>query len=148
MYKLDKTKFHEIEHTADIGIMATGNSLEELYANAAFGMLSIIYHEFPHRAHGCKTVELQESDLVELLVSWLSEINFMLTVHHFLPVHILQLQIKETSQNYNLQAVIAGSDSTRQKKIVLHTEIKAVTYHRLELNRNDQGYWARIIFDI
>ncbi len=147
MYKLDKSKFHEIEHTADTGIMATGSSLEDLFANAAFGMLSIIYHEFPRQAYGSQTVELQESDLVELLVRWLSEINFMLTVHHFLPVHILQLQLKEINQNYNLQAVIAGCVSTHQQEII-RTEIKAVTYHQLELDRNEEGYWVRIIFDI
>jgi len=147
MYKLDNTKFHEIEHTADIGIMASGSSLEELFANAAFGMLSIIYHEFPRQVHGSKIVELQVSNLVELLVRWLSEINFMLLVHHFLPVHILQLQLKETNQNYNLQAVIAGCDSTQQQEAI-RTEIKAVTYHQLELDRNEEGYRVRIIFDI
>ena len=147
MFKLDKSKFHEIEHTADTGIMATGSSLEELFANAAFGMLSIIYHEFPRQAYGSQTVELQESNLVELLVRWLSEINFMLLVHHFLPVHILQLQVQEINQNYNLQAVIAGGESTHQQEAI-RTEIKAVTYHQLELDRNEEGYRVRIIFDI
>ncbi len=147
MYKLNNSKFREIEHTADIGIEASGGTLEDVFANAAFGMLSISYYQLPSQGHTSQSVELEESNLVELMVRWLSEINYLLTVHHFLPVNILQLHIKEINQNYHLQAVFDGCDSTQQQEAV-RTEIKAVTYHQLELDRTDQGYLVRIIFDI
>jgi SHS2 domain-containing protein len=147
MYKSDKTKFHEIDHTADIGIIATGSTLEEVFATAAFGMLSIIYDELPAQTQLIRTLELQESNLVELIVRWLSEINYQLMVNHFLPVHIRQLQIKEINRRYNLQAQLAGLDSMHLRESI-RREIKAVTYHQLELERIETGYRARIIFDI
>jgi SHS2 domain-containing protein len=147
MYKLDTTKFQEIEHTADIGIEADGEKLEDVFANAAFGMLSIIYHKLPNLGQTRHSIELEEATLPDLLVRWLSEINYMLSVHHILPVYILQLQIKELNQNYHLQAVFDGTDSKQQEKEI-HTEIKAVTFHQLKLDRNKQGFTARIIFDI
>jgi len=147
MYNLDPTKFREIEHTADIGIVAEGASLEEVFANAAFGMLSLVYQGLPRQGQSRQRIELEEASLPDLLVRWLSEINYLLTVHHFLPVHILQLQIKEQNQNYHLQAVMNGADSKQQEK-ELHAEIKAVTYHQLQLKQNEQGFTAWIIFDI
>ena len=42
MFTKDTSKFEEIEHTADIGILASGESLPELFANLAFGMLHLI----------------------------------------------------------------------------------------------------------
>jgi len=147
MYKPDKTKFREIEHTADIGIIATGNTSEDLFANAAFGMLNIICADLRGPAQADRKLELRETSLVELFVRWLSEINYLLTVHHFLTVQILQLQIKELTQCFELQAVLAGCDST-QRKNSMHTEIKAVTYHKLELQQDRQGYKIRVIFDI
>jgi len=38
-----KNRFKEIEHTADIGIIAYGKTLEELFENAACGMLYISF---------------------------------------------------------------------------------------------------------
>jgi len=35
-------RFRLIEHTADIGLIAHGDSLPEAFANAAYGMFSII----------------------------------------------------------------------------------------------------------
>jgi SHS2 domain-containing protein len=147
MYKPDATKYQEIEHTADIGIVVVGATAEDVFANAAFGMLSIIYYRLPQQGQSKRSVDLVESNLPDLLVRWLSEINYLLTVHNFLPVNILQLQIKEINQTYQLQALITGSDSKLQQNEI-RTEIKAVTYHQLRLDRNEQGYSTRIIFDI
>ncbi len=36
-----KIKFKEIDHTADVGIIAYGESMEEMFENAAYGMLNI-----------------------------------------------------------------------------------------------------------
>jgi SHS2 domain-containing protein len=110
-------------------------------------MLSICCSGIPRQGNLRQTIELQESNLLELLVRWLSEINFLLMVHHFLPVGILQLHIKEIRQNYQLHAVIDGCDS-RQQAESIRIEIKAVTYHQLRLEQNEQGYSARIIFDL
>jgi SHS2 domain-containing protein len=147
MYKLDTTKYQEIEHTADIGIIVTATTVEDVFAHSAFGMLSIIYHNLPGQGPLRQNIELEEFSLSELLVSWLSELNYLLVVHHFLPAIISDLQIKETDKHYKLQAALEGDDAANHWSEI-RNEIKAVTYHQLQLELNDQGYSARIIFDI
>lgn len=147
MYHLDRNKFHEIEHTADTGMQVTGMSLEELFANAAFSMTSIMYNCFPDQGTMENKCELQESTLNDLLVRWLSEINYLLTVHHLLLSNIPDLRIDRDKDEFILRATIHGIDSTKYEEH-FRTEIKAVTYHQLSVNRDENNYYCRIIFDI
>jgi len=147
MYHLDRNKFHEIEHTADTGMQVTGLTVEELFANAAFSMLSVIYTRLPEQAQMEKSFELDDSDLSDLLVRWLSEINYLLTVHHFLPSIIPDLNIHQGKNGYILKATLNGMNSKKYEEY-FRTEVKAVTYHQLALSQNEYGYHCRIIFDI
>lgn len=128
-------------------MQVTGMSLEELFANAAFSMITIMYNRFPGQGEIEKKFELQESTLHDLLVQWLSEINYLLTVHHLLLSHIPDLHVDQDKNGYTLQATIYGIDSTNYEEY-FKTEIKAVTYHQLAVNRDENGYSCRIIFDI
>ena len=51
-------RFQLIEHTADMGLIAYGGSLAEAFANAAYGLFSIIAE--------LKTVKETESQRVEI----------------------------------------------------------------------------------
>jgi SHS2 domain-containing protein len=147
MFRLNHNTFYEIEHTADTGMQVTGSTLEELFANAAFSMISVLYSRVPDRGEMEKKIELQESALQELMVRWLSEINYLLTVHHLLLAEIPDLHLSRNRKAYHLKATIQGMDSTKYEEYV-KTEIKAVTYHQLSINKDENGYRCRIIFDI
>ena len=68
--------FREIEHTADIGIEVWGNNLETLFLNAAQGMYSIVFGELKNTAKDCFSFSVNEENPEDLLVAFLSELNY------------------------------------------------------------------------
>ncbi len=60
---------------------------------------------------------------------------------------IISLYILITSEKYQLQAVIAGK-MYDEETIILHEEIKAVTYHNLEIKETENSFDVTIVFDI
>ena len=139
-----KAKFREIEHTADVGLIVEGNSLSELFANAAYGMIYLIYGHQEAQDQDLRYFQIIENTTDELLISWLSELNFNIIVNNFTPISIRQLDIKKIDGKYHLDAEISGGRMSDPA-----TEIKAITYHQFYLKKNRENhYQARIIFDI
>jgi SHS2 domain-containing protein len=147
IYKKSTSKFKEIDHTADVGISVTGNSLPELFSNLAFGMLHIMTTATRKTGKIQRSVQLAEPSLPDLVVSWLSEINYLFHVHHFLMDVIESIIIEESQDTAQLSATLAGNDIANLASC-LKTEIKAVTYHQLECKKQNDHYLSRVIFDI
>jgi SHS2 domain-containing protein len=147
MFYTNKAKFSEIDHTADVGINATGDSLRELYANLAFGMIFIITGEVYYKKDRSLHLEIEELSDSDLLVTWLSEINYHLTVHHFIPTCISSLHIQNKENNVSLTAELEGFN-TVDPVHNFNTEIKAVTYHQMEIKKTKSGYTSKVFFDI
>ena len=147
MYNFDKNSFREIDHTADIGIEVTGINLPELFANALFGMTHILFGD--HKPEPVNTIQisLTEPSLPDLLVSWLSEMNYQIGVKFFLVSEISMIEIQQEDNGFQLTAQIVG-DESRRFSGQMETEIKAVTYHQLLVEEKETGWFARIIFDI
>jgi SHS2 domain-containing protein len=147
MFTKDISKFEEIEHTADIGILASGDTLPELFANLAFGMLHLIT-EAGDNIHTIKrSVKVEAPSLQDLVIGWLSELNYFLLVNHYLTNGIDIMSIDQTFGNLILSADIYGQDSLPLEP-TFKTEIKAVTYHQLLCEKKDNEYVGRVIFDI
>lgn len=132
-----------MEHTADTGIRIRATTLPELFSRAAWGMFSIITESDKIQSQLDRTVSLEAHDLPSLLVLWLSELNYLHTVHHELYASF-QIQLDRESR---LSARISGEPIDPQRHLV-HTEIKAVTYHQLQVTR-ESGLWiAQVLFDL
>lgn len=144
---MNKNKFKEIEHTADVGIIANGKNLDKMFENAAYGMLNILHGKKSFRANKTSKVVLHETSDVNLLVSWLNEINYLILVKNFLTVKVNQLHIKQNKNSWNLNAVLSGTESFKHFD-KFDTEIKAVTYHQLKIERINTGFQCQVIFDI
>ncbi len=71
-------KFEEIEHTADSALRIRGQNLEELFRNAAAGMLHLAGIEPSAGPTQKRRFELRASDDESLLVSWLEELLFLI----------------------------------------------------------------------
>jgi SHS2 domain-containing protein len=134
--------FEIVEHTADVGIVARGATREELFANAARGMLSVLIEPDTVRATETREVRADGPDAAGLLAAFLGELLYLLEVKHFLfrEVSIHRLTDMEAA------ATAAGEPLGPQHE--LHTEIKAVTHHGLAVERGDSGWRANVLFDI
>jgi SHS2 domain-containing protein len=138
-----KKQFEVTDHTADIGITAYGGSLDELMANAAMGMVSLMADSFGIGKGIVKTIELEESDTVALLVKWLNELLYEFEVNHLLFSGFNVVMHGDT----RLTAECSG-EKYEPVKHRIKREVKAATYHALSIEKGTGGYSASIIFDI
>ncbi len=130
------------EHTADIGIRLTRSTQEELFRDAAIGMFQIIAPGNIFQPQIEYTVTVDGADNEELMVNWLSDLNFYVQTKQWVPVEI-ELEI----ENHRLVAHIKG-DVLNPSVHNVEIEIKAVTYHHIKVKQNKNAWQAQIIFDI
>jgi len=131
------SKVFEVPHTADAAIDVLGRSLEELFINAALGMLLILEVNSQERDVGYEKILLAENDHESLLVAFLSEILYL---------------VEQKRYPSNIQVKISGSqlESTFQcfPIVSYNREIKAVTFNQLNIMQINGQFQTRIVFDI
>lgn len=134
--------FEEIEHTADVGIVARGGSLEELFEHAAVGLMHFLIDPHAGVAREHREVVVEADDLEGLLVAWLNELLVLLNADGFLPV---RWTVRELTDR-RLRADVAGEpvDANRHK---FRLDVKAATYHQLQIRKNSEWH-AQVIFDV
>jgi SHS2 domain-containing protein len=133
-------RYEEIEHTADVGIRAFGQSLDELFVNAAEGMFSLIADPRAVKPVGEIEVRLRADDLPSLLLRWLSELLYIHDTEKLL-LRSFEAHVDGTS----LQGRARG-EAIDKKRHELKLAIKAVTRHGLTVDPK-KGI-AEVIFDI
>lgn len=73
-----------IDHTADIGLEATGSDLNEAFVNAAGGMFDILSDDSHIRSLGSFEVMVEGDTLEDLLVDYLTRLLFLYEVEGYL----------------------------------------------------------------
>lgn len=137
-----KNMFKIFDHTADIGIEAFGETLEEAFEETARGMFAIITDGSKIEKKEKRKIEIPfEGDEEILLVDWLSELIY---IHD---VETLVFSDFDVKINDVLTAYAYGEKYDRNKH-KYGVEIKAVTYHMLEIKRNKKGVTIKVLFDI
>jgi len=139
-------KFEILEHTADIGIAAYGKTKKEVFINAAKGMFEIIAGENKNpKENFYDKIKLEADNLEGLLFAWLNE---LLYISETRLVILNKFHIKELS-DFQIKAEVEGM-KINPPSIKIEKEIKAATYHRLEIKKDEEsGLWrAQVIFDI
>ncbi|MCX5796370.1 MAG: archease [Elusimicrobia bacterium] len=133
--------FRILPHTSEMGLEVTAPDWASFYRCAAEGLLAI-YGLRPGK-HG--TAEVDRSFAAEtpedIVVSWLTELIFLIGTEKLVPAKIEVLK----AGPQDLRVVIKGN---RGNDISLAREIKAVTYHGLEVESGRSGMKARIILDL
>ena len=97
-------KNYEIfDHTADVGIIVRGRTLEEMFEKAAYAMFDImIYAEKIEPIRKVK-VSISASTLEDLLVDWLSELLYVFSTELFV-MGKFNVNIQKDKELSNLQA--------------------------------------------
>ena len=138
-----KKSFEIIDHTADVGIIAYGADVEELFSSAALALFSLIteLESVEEKLH--LDLEVSSEGRDSLLVEWLNELIYLFDVKHIL---FNRFDIESLTHN-ELRATCYGEnfDPMRHK---IKMGVKAATYHMLRLEKNCGGYKSQIIFDI
>ena len=137
------SRFEIIEHTADIGLKIYGSDLRDLFVNAARGLFSLIIDLKKEETDSRIEVSLKADNEEELLVLWLNELIFQFNARGFIPK---EFKINEITNNA-IEVEVQGEKLDLSKHKVL-SEIKAATYHDLEIKAIKEGLQASVIFDI
>lgn len=139
----ESPKYKQIEHTGDIGIKIYGSSMKDLFINAAYGMFDVIA-EISTVSHVLsEDVEVAGDNCEELLVNWLSELNYLFITENKIFSEFEITRITETE----LSGTAIG-EKFEPRKHRINTEIKAVTYHEIYVKQLKNKWEAQVIFDI
>jgi SHS2 domain-containing protein len=130
--------FEEIEHTADWALRVWAPNLPSLFAHAMAGMYvlsdTILYDKPRFR----RIINLESENDESLLISFLSEIVFI-GEQEDLGFDEVDIEIIDGK----LTARLEGAPFLSREK-----EIKAVTYHNLEIKKTRKGFEVEIVFDV
>ncbi len=130
-----------IEHTADVGVKAYGKTVAEAFEHAAEAMFDIITDTSTIQSVGQYDIELEAPDHEQLLVDWLSKLLFLNDAED-----LVFGKFEVTITGTRLSARVFG-EKYNTKKHKMGVEIKAVTYHILQVNEKDPIF-VQVLFDI
>jgi len=127
-----------------MGIEAFGETLEELFVHAACALRTVVLGEVQGEAERSEAVELRADGPEALMVDWLSEVLFLLESRGLCP---LEFHIESIDDEARLKASVKGVDF-RPGEHSIEREVKAVTWHRLEVAPHEQGWRAVVYLDL
>ena len=136
-------KYELIDHTADLGIRVFGSDPGDLFTTAALAMFDQIIDVKISSGDRKRRIRVTGSDWADLMVNWLRELLYLWTVRELLVATVDILSITESK--------LSAEITTRAFDKALHpikNEIKAVTYHQINVVQSAAGWEAQVIFDI
>jgi SHS2 domain-containing protein len=138
-----KHKYTLIDHTADFGIHVYGSNSKELFANAAWALFDLITEMDQLTGLDSCHIEVSGDDWCDLMVNWLREVLYLWNGKELLVKKVSILSLSETKLSATVEY-----DAFNPDRHVIKTEIKAVTYHQIQVNSSPSGWETMIIFDI
>ncbi len=134
--------FEYFDVTADVGIVARGKTLEELFVNSAKAMFNIMVNLEKVRPLEAIDFELSSSSLEELFLDYLTYLLALKDIHG---MFFSDFEVEIDDKNFKLKAIARGEKTREEHEI--ETEVKAVTYHLMEIKKNDFWY-AKFVVDV
>jgi SHS2 domain-containing protein len=135
---------HEIfEHTADVGIRARADTVEELFAEAARGLFALMIENLD----AVQTVEevafqVSADDIEELFHDWLAELLFAFNARR------LALAEFHVRIDASVLTATARGEPIDPKRHEIAVEVKAITWCGLKVERQPDGWLAEVVVDI
>jgi len=141
--KRSKPDYTLLNHTADLGIRVRGSDLISLFEGAGKALLHLMVTIKSSGNLSPVKISLSGSDLEDLMVRWLGEILFLLQGEKLV---VTSIKIRFLSP-YHLEATLKAAPFDPRTHEILN-EIKAVTYHRIEVVKRGDSWEATVIFDL
>lgn len=136
-----------LEHTADVRFRATGETLADLLASAGEALTASMIDLDTVREEETRPVEAEGEDLEELLFDWLDELIFLFSAHTFVTRKLQVEPVEKRGGEYRARGTAAGEEADLERH-AFETEVKAVSYHGMEVEETDAGWEATVILDV
>jgi SHS2 domain-containing protein len=133
--------FELLEHTADVGVRARGATLEEAFEQATLGLAEVLGAWRPGQGETV-AVAVTAGDTAGLLVDWLNEVLWL----HETRGHaaVAGVRVERAGDGRAAGSVTFSSTAPPADG----TFVKAVTYHRLRVDRDAGGWLAEVYLDV
>jgi SHS2 domain-containing protein len=144
-----KLSYEPLEHKSDTGFKVKAPSLQRLYVDNALALTDMMVKLGTIQEKDKRSVDAAGENREALMVTWLNEILFLFERHKFLSKRI----VFNKFDGKTIQATVYGEtyEPVRHGSV---SEIKAVTYHQLELKElNDPKdpenlFFSRVFLDL
>lgn len=136
--------FELLDHTSDVGILARAATFAGAFEQAARGLYALMVDLDQVEPLETREVTVAAPDRERLLVAWLAELLF-LTESEGLVFSTFQVEVEP--ETITLRALAHGEplDPARHDPAY---DVKAITYHDLEVAEGPEGWRCRVIVDV
>ena len=133
-------RYELIDHTADMMVKAYGSTLEECFANAAYALFDQTVDLSAVGTEESVEIDVSGIDDEDRLYSFLSEMLFIEDCDNLI--------LKEFNVRFDGDRILctAKGEKLNRDKHRVRSEVKAVTYHMMEVNREIPS--VTVIFDV
>ena len=142
--------YNFFDHTADIGVEISGRTKKELFTNAASSLFDVLIESIKNNGRTVreikgrqKIISIDGEDAADLMINFLRELLYLFNGEHWI---VGKCEIIKCG-NKKLVVKLTGEPYNKLKHLI-KTEIKAVTYCGLSVEKVKSGWVARIIFDV
>ncbi len=138
-----RQKFEFFDVTADVGVIAYGSDLNELFENAALATFDVMCSVQKVSPEVVLDVSLRSSDLLELLNGWLTQ---LLAIRDIEGMMFGKFEVDVDENRFSVKGRAFGETTKDEHEV--ETEVKAVTYHQMEITKKKNIWKARFILDV
>lgn len=137
--------FEELDHTADVGVVVTGETAEEAVARLVLSMSHLLTGGGTV-AVGVEPVEIsvEAGDPISMALDLLRELLFRFDCDHEVAGACEVVRFDPT-EGATLLAWLAPWDEKAHEE---GTELKAVTLHAARFEQTPSGWLAQVVFDV
>ena len=136
-----------LPHTTDAYIQASGSTLERAFEYAAVALVDTMCNVESVSAKVTETVEVDGEDEVILLNRWLEAVLLKFELERKVFSQFTVQPIQRRPAGFHLSARISG-EMYDGKKHGAKVEVKAVTFHKMEIEREGPVTTLRFIVDL
>jgi SHS2 domain-containing protein len=125
-----------LDHTSELELRVRADSAEGVVADATAALAEVLGEA--EGAPVTRELAVAARDAAGLLAAWLEEVVFLAEHEGLVPERARRLELA--------QGALHGEVVARPGRPA-HL-VKAVTYHRLALERDERGWWGRVVLDV
>ena len=133
-------RYRLIPHTSDVGLFAYGRTLDEAYANAAYGMFSVMTDLRKVRETEERRISITEKDKEGLLFEWLNHLLYIFDVEHML---FSRFDVRLNGTHLTATCYGEKFDPLRHKMTI---GVKSATYYLMDVDEAKRR--VRVVFDV
>jgi len=132
--------YEMLEHTADVGFRATGETISDAFESATRAFADIVAYEDPSDATDEVRVEVEAEDTEALLFDYLARLIYVQDVEGIV---VVDADAEATDDPPRVVATLSVAPLRRGLM-----DIKAPTYSEMRAEHDDEGWTLEAVLDI